>query len=229
MKNILLVEDDKTLGEVLKSELSRDYIVSWVRTKAEAFRQLKKQHFNLLILDIGLPDGNGFEIAESFSDGQKPYFLFLTAQNDPEIRLRGYEAGAEDFIPKPFHLKEVLLRVKHVLDSHIVAPQVNLGKCSVDLHSYSIRWADGNINYPPVRDMMILKLLIEMAPAAVSRDQIMDRIWGGDKDLSPRTIDNAIVRLRQAVGDNGEQWIRSVRGVGYQWINKEVKNEESFQ
>lgn len=229
MKSILLVEDDKTLGDVLKSELSRDYIVSWVRTKAEAFRQLKKQHFNLLILDIGLPDGNGFEIAESFSDGQKPYFLFLTAQNDPEIRLRGYEAGAEDFIPKPFHLKEVLLRVKHVLDSHIVAPQVNLGKCSVDLQSYSIRWADGNINYPPVRDMMILKLLIEMAPAAVSRDLIMDRIWGGDKDLSPRTIDNAIVRLRQAVGDSGEQWIRSVRGVGYQWINKDVKNEEPFQ
>lgn len=222
MKNILLVEDDKTLGDVLSQELAKDYHVSWARSQRDAFQKLKSSRFDLLILDIGLPDGDGFTIAESFDGPSKPYFLFLTAQNDPETRLRGYEAGGEDFIPKPFHLKEVLLRVKHVLDTHVVPSQVDLGYCRVDLQSFSIKHKEGPISYPPVRDMMILKLLIEMAPSAVSRDQIMDRIWGGDRDLSPRTIDNAIVRLRQALGDTQEEWIRSVRGVGYQWLQPEL-------
>ena len=115
MKKILLVEDDSTLGEILAEELSKSYTVVWSRNKALAEQQLKNQRFDLLVLDIGLPDGSGFEIAESFSSSIKPQFLFLTAQNEPEIRLKGFEVGAEDFIPKPYHLKEVLLRVKHVL------------------------------------------------------------------------------------------------------------------
>ncbi|MGZ5278815.1 MAG: response regulator transcription factor [Pseudobdellovibrionaceae bacterium] len=219
MKKILLVEDDRTLGEVLKTELSKEYFVSWSRSKAEAFEQLKKERFELLILDIGLPDGNGFEIAESFKGPTKPQFLFLTAQNEPEVRLRGFEAGAEDFIPKPFHLKEVLLRVSHVLKAHVIAPVIELPEASVHLNSFSIHWKNGKIEYPPVKDMVILKLLFERSPAAVSRDEIINLVWGEDKELSHRTIDNAVLRLRQALKDHEEQWIRSVRGIGYQWVN----------
>lgn len=219
MKKILIVEDDKTLGDVLKRELSKEYAVSLGRSKKEALSLIKGERFDLLILDIGLPDGTGFEIAASFSGPSKPQFLFLTAQNEPEIRLKGFEAGAEDFIPKPFHLKEVLLRVKHVLSQHVISPQIQLPDCYINLHSFSIHWPDGKIEYPAVKDMMILKLLIERAPAAVSRDEIINSVWGEDKELSHRTIDNAVVRLRQVLNDQDEKWIKSVRGVGYQWIH----------
>jgi DNA-binding response OmpR family regulator len=218
MKRILILEDDRTLGDVLKRELSKEYFVSLARTLKEASALIKTERFDLLILDLGLPDGSGFEIAESFAGPVKPQFLFLTAQNEPEIRLRGFEAGAADFIPKPFHLKEVLLRVKHVLETHVMNPQIELPSCSVNLHSFSIHRANGSIEYPPVKDMMILKLLIERSPVAVSRDEIINSVWGENKDLSHRTIDNAIVRLRQLLNDKNEEWIKSVRGVGYQWI-----------
>ena len=218
MKRILLVEDDRTLGDILKTELSKEFSVQWASTKAEALKLLQKNRFDLLILDIGLPDGTGFEIAKSIEGPTQPHFLFLTAQNEPEVRLRGYETGAEDFIPKPFHLKEVLLRVRHVLKEHVASSSVELPEAVIQLQSFSIHWKNGKIEYPPVKDMVILKLLIERSPAAVSRDEIINTVWGEDKDLSHRTIDNAIVRLRQALKDESEQWIRSVRGIGYQWI-----------
>lgn len=218
MRKILLVEDDRTLGDVLKSELAKEYSVHWARSKKEALGLLSENRFDLLILDIGLPDGNGFEIADSLKSPTRPHFLFLTAQNEPEVRLRGYETGAEDFIPKPFHLKEVLLRVRHVLKDHVSAGVVEIPGGSIHLDSFSVHWKEGRIEYPPVKDMIILKLLIERAPQAVSRDEIIDLVWGEDKDLSHRTIDNAVVRLRQVLKDENEQCIRSVRGVGYQWI-----------
>lgn len=219
-KKIMLVEDEVTLGEILCERLQTEYDVEWVQNQTSALAALKKQPYDLLILDVGLPDGDGFTIAESLS-APKPHFIFLTAQGDPETRLRGYEAGAEEFIPKPFHLKEVMIRVKHVLDAHVVPQKIELGHCSLDLQSYAVHFANGHIEYPPVKDMMILKLLIEQAPRVVSRDEIINKVWGEDKDLSPRTIDNAIARLRNTIADTEEKLIRSVRGVGYQWQSTE--------
>jgi two-component system phosphate regulon response regulator PhoB len=220
MKRILLVEDDRTLGEVLKAELSRNYQVTWANTRTEAQRVLGSEKFDLAILDIGLPDGNGFDVAESLTKKQMPaQFIFLTARNEPELRLRGFEAGAVDFIPKPFHLKEVLLRVQKIFNAVHITEQVQLPEVTIHLQSHSLHWKSGMIEYPPVKDMMILKILIEKSPGAVSRDEIINRVWGEEKDVSPRTIDNAILRLRQALKDDQEQWIRSVRGIGYQWIS----------
>lgn len=222
-KKILLVEDENTLGDILKERLLTEYDVDWVQTQAAAQDALKKNKYDLLILDVGLPDGNGFNIAENLEGAVRPHFIFLTAQGDPETRLRGYEAGAEEFIPKPFHLKEVMIRVKHVLDAHVVAQKIMLETCSIDLQSYAVHLANGQIEYPPVKDMMILKLLIEESPKVVSRDEIINKVWGQDKDLSPRTIDNAVARLRSVISDADEKLIRSVRGVGYQWLLTEAK------
>lgn len=217
-KKILLVEDDLTLGQILKDRLLSEYAVQWATTKAQAVQFIKSEKFDLLILDVGLPDGDGFSIVDELQGSVRPYFLFLTAQSDPESRLKGYELGAEEYIPKPFHLKEVMLRVKHVLNARVVSQKIDIGTCAIDLQSYSLHLKNGNIEYPPVKDMMILKLLIEQAPQVVSRDQIINQVWGEDKNLSPRTIDNAIARLRSAIQDTDESLIRSVRGVGYQWV-----------
>lgn len=221
---ILVVEDDLTLGKILKERLLTEpppaaYEVDWATTQAEALQLIKNKKYDLLILDVGLPDGDGYTIANSLEGANKPHFIFLTAQSDPESRLKGYELGAEEYIPKPFHLKEVMIRVKHVLNAHVVSQKIELDQCSIDLQSYSLHLKNGTIEYPPVKDMMILKLLVEQAPRVVSRDEIINQVWGEDKTLSPRTIDNAVARLRSAIGDTDEKLIRSVRGVGYQFTS----------
>lgn len=225
MRKILLVEDDLSLGETLTERLKRDYDVSWAQSFSQAWTLFSTQKdFELAILDVGLPDGNGFELAQKMKQQKTSsnlLFLFLTAQADAESRLRGFELGAEEYIPKPFHLKELLLRVKHVLDAHAPTREIELEECFVNFTNMSVRKKSGAIEYPPVTDIKILQLLIEKSPRVLSRDEIMNEVWGVDKNPSHRTIDNIIVRLRQMLGSDGEKHIRSVRGVGYQWSSEE--------
>ncbi len=263
MTRILLVEDDETLGETLQERLQREgYQVEWVSTQADAEKSYAERRYDLIILDVGLPDGSGFDFARQvqalgqnssllplggLSDGlpgsisgghvagsavrsTKPTpFLFVTAMNTAEYRLEGYEIGAEEFIPKPFHLKELLLRVRHVLSTHgsNQSDEVVAGDRVIDLMSRAVVAPDGAREFLATRDFDLLKLLIGTSPKVLSRDQILDEVWGEDKFPSHRTVDNAIVRLRQALGEKGGRWIRSVRGVGYQWIpNDGATNED---
>ncbi len=221
MRKILLIEDDLSLGETLFDRLQRDYEVSWAKTTTEAWSLFSAQKdYDLLILDVGLPDGNGFDLATKIKQTSAVLFIFLTAQADAESRLKGFELGAEEFIPKPFHLKELLIRVRHVLDAHVPLREIELSECFINFTDMSVRKKSGSIEYPPVTDMKILQLLIDKAPRILSRDEIMNEVWGVDKNPSHRTIDNTIVRLRQLLGAHGDQHIRSVRGVGYQWSEK---------
>ncbi|HWU43414.1 MAG TPA: response regulator transcription factor [Bdellovibrio sp.] len=222
MRKILLVEDDLSLGETLTERLRKDYEVQWSQNFADAWDAFSKsKDFDLVLLDVGLPDGNGFELAAKIKQISPVLFLFLTAQADAESRLKGFELGAEEYIPKPFHLKELLIRVKHVLDAHAPTREIVLDQCSINFSNMSVQKKSGQIEYPPVTDMKVLQLLIEKSPRVLSRDEIMNEIWGADKNPSVRTIDNIIVRLRQLLGDDGENHIRSVRGVGYQWATEE--------
>lgn len=223
MRKILLVEDDLSLGETLTERLRKDYEVAWAKNLADAWSVFSQaKDFDLILLDVGLPDGSGFELAAKIKQVSPVLFLFLTAQADAESRLQGFELGAEEYIPKPFHLKELLIRVKHVLDAHAPMREIVLESCVINFSNMSVKRKSGKIEYPPVTDMKILQLLIDKAPRVLSRDEIMDEIWGVDKNPSGRTIDNTIVRLRQMLGDDGEKHIRSVRGVGYQWATEET-------
>lgn len=222
-RKILLVEDDLSLGETLTERLRKDYDVEWGKTLADAWNLFSKgKDFDLVLLDVGLPDGSGFELAAKIKEVSPVLFLFLTAQADAESRLQGFELGAEEYIPKPFHLKELLIRVKHVLDAHAPVREIALDSCVINFSNMSVKKKSGQIEYPPVTDMKILQLLIDKSPRVLSRDEIMNEIWGVDKNPSVRTIDNTIVRLRQLLGDDGEKYIRSVRGVGYQWATEET-------
>jgi len=222
MRKILLVEDDVSLGETLKERLSKEYEVFWAQTYHSAKDILGSEpNLDLVILDVGLPDGTGFDVAEFIrAQSLHPLFIFLTAQADAEARLKGFELGAEEFIPKPFHLKELLIRVKHVLELHAPQSEIQVEDTVINFTTMSVKKAHGPIEYPPLTDLKILQLLIERAPRVVSRDEIINEVWGPDKNPSHRTIDNTIVRLRQLFGENGENYIRSVRGVGYQWFKE---------
>lgn len=218
MSTILLLEDDSSLGATLQERLTLEkYQVEWAQSLGEARDALKKQEFDLAIFDLGLPDGSGFEMAKELKEISAIPFIFVTAASDAENRLAGFELGAEEFIPKPFHLKELLLRVKHVLDNHAVAQVWKKEQVEIDFSSRIVSNA-GETTHLAKKEFELLKLLIDAAPRVVSREEILDKIWGEDQFPTQRTVDNVILKLRQAFGESGQAWIKSVRGVGYQWI-----------
>jgi two-component system phosphate regulon response regulator PhoB len=224
MKKILLVEDDHSLGPLLKERLSRHYEVVLCSTHQLALQEIDNSNFDLAILDVGLPDGSGFDIGQHLKKKSKTPILFLTAQGDAESRLKGYELGAEEYVPKPFHLKELLIRIEHVLESHPVTHHLELEDSIIYFNEKKVKRKSGEIEFPPLKDLQLLELLIQKSPDPVSRDQILDEVWGPEKDLNTRTIDNAIVRLKRLLGGEDEKYIRSVRGLGYQWIYKKKDN-----
>ena len=226
---LLLVEDDKSLGATLESRLDREgYQVGWAKNLSGAREILAKDTPDLVILDIGLPDGSGFDLATEIAmKAQKPPFLFLTALAGAPERLKGFELGAEEFIPKPFHLKELLLRIQHVLDAHrhvhasiSSGHKIYFSHWCIDFASFTIQRQEQQAQKIAARDMGLLKLLISERHRAVSRDEILDKLWGEENFPTNRTIDNAIVRLRQVFADAEEVAITSIRGVGYQWTGK---------
>jgi len=220
--SLLLLEDDSSLGATLRERLeSQGYRATWARTISEAQKYIAKHTYDLLILDVGLPDGSGFDFARRARLTSSSPFIFLTAMDSAEHRLSGYELGAEEYIPKPFHLKELLLRIKKALEK---GPSSTLtsGEVKIDLYSMTITLPGGTTEFPGKRDFALLKLLLRAAPQVVSRKQMLDEIKGEGKSPTERTVDNSIVRLRQILSPLEDQYIRSVRGVGYQWI-KEIE------
>jgi two-component system, OmpR family, phosphate regulon response regulator PhoB len=218
MKRLLLVEDDRSLGATLCERLQREsYEVAWAETKQRALKKLSEGLWDLVILDIGLPDGSGFELARHIKANMSLPIMFMTALSTAEHRLEGFEIGAEEFIPKPFHLQELLLRVRHVLENHPVQRELTCNGRVIDLGNRVIVQPDGRREHPAARDFELLQLLITSSPRVISRNQILDELWGEDKFLNQRTIDNMVVRLRQLLGDSSSTSIRSVRGIGYQW------------
>ena len=218
MKRLLLVEDDRSLGATLRDRLVREqYDVTWVETKQRALIKLCEGLWDLVILDIGLPDGSGFELARQIKGSTSVPIMFMTALSTAEHRLEGFEIGAEEFVPKPFHLRELLLRIQHVLERHPVRHRISCNGRVIELENRAIVQPDGRREHPAARDFELLQLLITSSPNVISRNQILDVLWGEDKFLNQRTIDNMIVRLRQLLGDTNSTCIRSVRGIGYQW------------
>jgi DNA-binding response OmpR family regulator len=143
--------------------------------------------------------------------------MFMTALNSAENRLEGFEIGADEYLPKPFHLKEFILRIRHVLATQRVPEVLTARGRQIDLAALSVVTPAGDRVFLQVRDARVLKLLIAAAPTVVDRSEILDRVWERDQYPSTRAVDNAIVRIRQALQDEEGDLIRSVRGIGYQW------------
>ena len=224
MNRLLLVEDDQHLGASLKDRLEREYYqVDWARTKKEAHELCApaqgKLDYDLIILDVGLPDGSGLDLARDLRLADKPTpIIFLSAQSSAEYRLEGFELGAEDYIPKPFHLKELILRIHKVLEAHGRSSRRRFGSISIDSDRMAVAFDDGQVEYPAARDFQLLCFLVDQSPRVVSREEILKVVWNNDQTQSGRTIDNAVMRLRQILKRAAGDPIRSVRGVGYQWV-----------
>lgn len=218
MARVLLVEDDASLGRTLAERLEKERLtVRWVQSLEDAKAQLRSGEWDLAIVDVKLPDGSGFMLARQIRKATRTPIMFMTALNSAENRLEGFEIGAEEYLPKPFHLKEFMIRVRHVLGRPRPTRTIRANGRTVDFDALSVEGPDGAKVFLQSRDARVLELLAHAAPRVIDRSEILDRVWGVNQFPTPRSVDNTIVRLRQALGDEQGRLIRSVRGVGYQW------------
>jgi len=223
---LLMVEDERNVAETLGERLRAEgFVVTRADSIASARRALGEADFQLVLLDVGLPDGNGFELARVARElAPATAIIFLTAHAGAEDRIRGLELGADDYIGKPFHFRELLLRIHNCLKraqdlARIpgeMRGQVRIGRALVDFERFSAT-VDGQNSALTHKECAVLRLLAERAGKAVSRDEILDRAWSADEFPTSRTVDNFIVRLRKLVEVNAAdpRVIRSIRGVGY--------------
>jgi len=232
--NLLVVEDEKNVGLTLVERLRREnYEVTWATNAAMARLAIEKTRFALALMDVGLPDGSGFEVAAFLRDKQpETAIIFLTAFGNPEDRVRGLELGAEDYVVKPFHLKELLLRIQNGLKrarlvstpTESVPDKIKIGRATIQFSRFQAE-VDGTVTSLTHKETALLKLLVERRGKVISRDEILTEVWSAPTELesevpTSRTVDNFIMRLRRLVEENTDdpQVIKSVRGVGYQLL-----------
>jgi DNA-binding response OmpR family regulator len=223
---ILVVEDERNVAGTLIERLgAAGYEVSHAANLAQARRALAASSPQLVLLDVGLPDGNGFEFAaELRGSAPRAALIFLTAHGNPDERVRGLELGADDYLTKPFHFRELLLRIQNCLKraqelSNVPGEMqgiVRIGRARVDFERFAAEVA-GTWQSLTHKECAVLRLLASRAGKAVTRDEILDRAWSADEFPTSRTVDNFIVRLRKLVEEDAAepQVIRSIRGVGY--------------
>jgi len=228
--SILIVEDERNLGVTLSEYLqSKNYTCFHAENAQMAREFFANNNPRIILMDIGLPDGNGLDLAREFRALRKDFvLLFLSAQNDPETKVSGLELGAEDYITKPFALKELMLRLAKILknDSDLknFPDEINHGKLKIFFKRYEIHGANGEVIPLNQKECGILEILYRKKNSAVTRDEIIENVWGQDAFPSNRTVDNYIVKLRrwsETDTDNNIE-IRSIRGIGYQLITKEL-------
>ncbi len=224
---ILVLEDERNVGLTLVERLGKEgFEIAWAQTVGEARLEISQRKFELALLDVTLPDGTGFDVAKEIRKSQPgAALIFLTAHGNPEDRVRGLELGAEDYVVKPFHYKELLLRIQNGLKRARYLSQapesqtdeVKVGEAVVSFSRFEAR-VGATTNPLTHKECALLKLLVERRGKVVSRDEILNHVWSENEFPSPRTIDNFVMRLRRFVEIDPEnpQVIRSVRGVGYQ-------------
>lgn len=225
---ILLVEDEENLLEAIRMNLELEkYEVVAVTNGIEAIKKFKEQRFNLVILDIMLPELDGLQVCEQIRlENSDIPILFLTAKDSAQDRILGLKKGADDYLTKPFNLEELLLRVKILIKhslkgtaNEIKTNEYSFGGNRVNFNTYLANCKKGDINLTN-KEMKLLKLLIERKNEVVSRDQILQTVWGYDVYPTTRTIDNFILAFRKYFEEDPKdpQFFQSVWGVGYRFV-----------
>ncbi len=222
---ILLVEDEENIREVITLNLElENYEVIQAASGREAIRLFNEQHFDLLILDVMLPEMDGFQVCEQIRlTNMDVPVIFLTAKDTAADRIAGLKRGADDYLTKPFVLEELLLRVQNLIRRSSKAPAntpevFEFGGNRINFVTFE---ADGVLGkfLLTKKEAMLLKLLIDRRGEVVSRQQILQSVWGYDVFPSTRTIDNFILKFRRHFEQDSRNpvYFHSIRGVGYKF------------
>ncbi|NWG00893.1 MAG: response regulator transcription factor [Thermoanaerobaculaceae bacterium] len=224
---ILIVEDEKHLAEALGHNLKFEgYDAVVVGDGETALERLSNEEFDLVVLDVMLPGISGFEVCERLREASNRVpVLFLTARTTDADRLAGLRYGGDDYMTKPFLLEELVLRIRGILrrqewyQTPVAERGVfRFGENEVNFRTFKARGPRGEVQLTE-KECMLMKLLVERQGQVVSRELILERVWGYSYGSSSRTIDNFIVRLRRYFEKDPRRpvYIHSVRGVGYRF------------
>lgn len=229
-ERLCLVEDDPTIRELVALKLSKKgYLVDVFECAEEVLQ--KTQTWDLYILDVLLNgEATGIELCRSLreKDTSVP-ILILSALSEPADRIEGLRGGADDYLAKPFEMEELLLRIQGMLRRRswyarlpVQGASYQWSDCAIDF--LRLEGRKGNRAFPMSgKECMLMKLLVEQEGEVISRDAILDKVWGYDVFPSSRTVDNFILRLRKYFEDDSSRprYIHSVRGMGYRFTSKE--------
>lgn len=222
MKKILIIEDEESILLALEDNLALEgYEVSSATDGEQGFSMAKEHGYDLIILDIMLPKMSGFDICRELRQaGMITPILMLTAKSQEVDKVLGLELGADDYVTKPFSPRELLARIKALLRRAKQPPKdidhYRFGDIEVDFIKYEIR-KKGKPIYLTALEFALLHFLIKYKEQVVSRDSILDEVWGDEVYVLPRTVDKHIAELRKKIEDkpSSPKYIIGVRGVGY--------------
>lgn len=229
-KKILLVEDEEHLLKTILLNLELDnYEVTTAITGYAALKEFRNSNFDLILLDVMLPEMNGFDVCEEIrKENAKVPILFLTAKGSSADRIQGLKLGADDYLTKPFNLEELLLRIEilirrsnpvNVNENNNNLTTYTFSNNEINFITYQIKDVNGNKIDITKREIELLKLLISRKGEVVSREEILNEIWGTDAFPTSRTIDNYILAFRKYFEKNQREpeHFHSIRGVGYKF------------
>lgn len=221
MRKIALIEDDSDLYSLVKYNLEKEgFAFVGLQTGRSALEFLRREKPDLAILDIMLPDVDGLEICKAIRSSpelsQVPV-IFLTARASEADRIIGLELGANDYIVKPFFVRELVARVKTQLRGPSIAPRVmRSGTLELDRNSCVVRLNSEELSLTAT-EFRLLEYLMSRPGVVFSREQLLDAVWGQDRAVTDRTVDVYVLRLRQKIEPDpaNPKMIRSIRGFGY--------------
>jgi two-component system response regulator QseB len=218
VQRILIVEDEVRLASFLEKGLrSSGFATTVVGDGASAGSVVTDEDFDLVILDLGLPGKDGLAVLRDLRrEGRRVPVIVLTARSDPHDRVTGLEAGADDYLAKPFHFEELVARVRARLrgdGSDSEQPQLRVGDVSLDLRT---RWASvgGDTVELSAREFELLRTFLQHPEQVLSREQLLARVWGYDYDPGSNVVDVYVGYLRKKMGS---EKFETVRGVGYRF------------
>lgn len=223
MRKITVVEDETSIAEMLRLNLEMEnFEVKVFNHGGEAFRNLSELlASDLVILDVMLPEKTGFEILIEIRKTSQIPAIVLSAKGSTHDRIQGLKLGANDYLPKPFDLEELLLRIQNLLPEKKNAKQeIIIGSKQVNVVTYEVKsLKSGEIIELSKREIELLQLFEEKTGQVVSRNEILDRLWGDDVFPTSRTIDNYILAFRKIFEEDPKHpvYFHSIRGVGYKF------------
>lgn len=216
---VLIIEDEHSIGALIRSYLSRDgYGVVWVSSGEEALVELVRHSVRIVVLDIGLPGMDGFEVCRQIRSRSSVPILIVTARDEEPDRVAGLELGADDYITKPFSPRELVARVKAILRRAEPSPSdpiLMLGDVVLDLQGHEVSVAGEPVELT-AKEFELLTCLLENPGIVLSRDTLLDRAWGTTYPGGTRTVDVHVGQLRRKLGRPA--LIRTVRGAGYKAV-----------
>ena len=223
--NILVIEDEPDIRRNLEYNLGREgFKASSVGSLDEANEKLKSKKFDLILLDLMLPDGSGLDLCKkikSNSETEAIPVIILTAKDDEVDKVVGFELGADDYVTKPFSVRELILRVKAILKrsdtktKEVVEVERQFGDLKIDVDSHEVH-VDSQLIELTALEFRLLKELVDKRGRVQSRDQLLSEVWGYNAEVTTRTVDTHIKRLREKLGSMGK-YVQTIRGVGYKF------------